>query len=204
MEGKQKQTNKKSTDTTSTKTDNVLHAKAETNKPSSQNVEKSSHKSSILKTLCWKLRWSYIREQIMFHFSRIKCDKAVTTAIRYPQPFQIHHWDQECDVIKKYTQLGGKDINWPPSRPTDKKRTTYAKPWEGTDAFSLPESKKIVKKVNQRFFKDGVVRQKSAHKNFIKKVVVWGFLSVMREKRESNGEKVMRKCTCVHVCVWAH
>lgn len=31
---------------------------------------------------------------------------------------------------------------------------------------------------------DGVVRQKSAHKNFIKKVVVWGFLSLMGEKRK--------------------
>lgn len=38
------------------------------------------------------------------------------------------------------------------------------------------------KKSTRAFFQDGVVRQKSAHKNFIKKVVVWGFLSVMREK----------------------
>lgn len=36
----------------------------------------------------------------MFHFSRIKCDKSVATTIRYPQPFRIHQWDQECDVIK--------------------------------------------------------------------------------------------------------
>lgn len=63
--------------------------------------------------------------------------------------------------------------------------------------FSLPENRKTVKKVNQRFFKDGVVRQKSAQKNFIKKVVVWGFLSVMREKRGSNGKKTMKKCVCV-------
>lgn len=139
----------------------------------------------------------------MFHFSRIKCDKVVATAIRYHQPFRIHHWDQECDVIKKNTP--NKEVKTSTDlhqgQQIKKKRTTYAKPWEGTDAFSLPESRKTVKKVNQRFFKDGVVRQKSAHKNFIKKVVVWGFLSVMREKRESNGEKVMRKCACVHVHV---
>lgn len=74
-----------------------------------------------------------------------------------------------------------------------KKSTTYAKPREGTDAFSLPENRKIVKKVNQTFFKDGVVRQKKApRKNFIKKVVAWGFLLIMKEKkkkRESDGKK---------------
>lgn len=71
---------------------------------------------------------------------------------------------------------------------------------KGPMLFSLPENRKTVKKVNQKFFKDGVVRQKSAHKNFIKKVVVWGFLSVMREKRGSNGKKTMNKCVCACVC----
>lgn len=84
-----------------------------------------------------------------------------------------------------------------------KKRTTYAKPWEGTDVFSLPENRKTVKKrVNQRFFKDGVVRQKSAHKNFIKKVVVWGFLSVMREVKREVMVKTMKVCVFLCVCLW--
>ena len=40
-------------------------------------------------------------------------------------------------------------------REKKKKGTTYAKPWEGPALFSLPENRRTVKKVNQRFFKDG-------------------------------------------------
>lgn len=63
---------------------------------------------------------------------------------------------------------------------------------------------KLSKRSTRGSFKDGVVRQKSAHKNFIKKVVVWGFLSVMREKTGRNGKKTTEKCVCesVHVCVF--
>lgn len=87
------------------------------------------------------------------------------------------------------------------------KGTTYAKPWEGTDAFLAPWKQKNCQKSQPEVFsfKDGVVRQKSAHKNFIKKVVVWGFLSAMREKREGNGKKPWRNaCAFVRVCVCEH
>lgn len=83
MGRKQKQT-KKSTYTKPTKNGECcLHARQ---KQINQNAEKSSHKCSILKILCWKLRCSYIREHIIFQSSRIKCYKDAAMAIRYPPP----------------------------------------------------------------------------------------------------------------------
>ena len=91
-----------------------LHAKAEKNKPSSQNVEESRHKYSIWNILCWKSRLQVISgSKSYFSFQ----------GLRYchgNNPFRIHQWDQECDVILK--QWGGKDINRPPSRPTGTKK----------------------------------------------------------------------------------
>lgn len=58
---------------------------------------------------------------------------------------------------------------------------------------SLKIEKLSKKSQPERFFRDDVVRQeKSAQKNFIKKVVVWGFLLVMEEKRENDGKKPER------------
>lgn len=86
-----------------------------------------------------------------------------------------------------------------------KKRNDIRKALGGGDAFSLPENRKTVKKVNQRVLVKMVRRGKKApSKNFIKKVVVWGFLSAMREKRESNGSKSWRYvCAAAHRCVYS-
>lgn len=120
----------------------------------------------------------------------------------------------------------------PPSRPTaffsflfqktktknQKNGTTYGKPWGGTDAFLAPwKQKNCQKKRSTRAwfffkFKDGVARQKSAHKNFIKKVVVWGFFSRWWERKDGEGmaKRTMKKmcvfpCTLVWIlCVWEY
>lgn len=87
------------------------------------------------------------------------------------------------------------------------KRNDIRKALERDRRFSRSlKAEKLSKKSTRGFsFKDGVVRQKSAHKNFIKKVVVWGFLSAMREKREGNGKKPWRNvCAFVRVCVFEH
>lgn len=93
-----------------------------------------------------------------------------------------------------------------------KKKTTYAKPREGTDAFSLPENRKTVKKVNQRFFKDGVVRQKKKkkkrpEKTLSKKWLLGAFYWLWRrreKKRESDGKKPWRYVCVCRLILWEY
>lgn len=84
----------------------------------------------------------------------------------------------------------------PPSRPTDsKKRNDIRKALGRARRFSRPlKTEELSKKSTRGSLTMGW--QKSAHKNFIKKVVVWGFLSVMRRMAE-----IKQNMRCVHACV---
>lgn len=179
--------------------------KGRTNQPGCKICEEIQPQQRFLKFLLLKIKMQL--NQGASHglvSQKTKLCRYFAAVIRYPQQLQIHRWDQECDVIvknKKQKNTPNKEdkTSWDlrqgrqlSSHFCFKKQKTKNKKTErhteslgeGPTLFSLPESRKTVKKKGQPEpdffffnFKDGVARQKSAHKNFIKKVVVWGFFS---------------------------